>query len=142
MELMCRVLFMPVLLLTVLTGAGCDADDGLLAEGAGGLVGFWSPVSSTDSLRTFERTGALPDNAYGFGLMDDHGFVERKNAGGCATPPITYADYEGTWSLSDSVLHITVGYWGGDAHYRWRILDVDVRYLTVVEVARSYTGLP
>ena len=77
----------------------------------------------------------LDSTQYGFIIGKDGSFIERKNAGWCGTPPITYKNFEGTWeAVSDSLLEITVGYWGGTINYQMRIVNVDnemlrIRYL-------------
>ena len=53
----------------------------------------------------------------------DGTMTERKNSGWCGTPPISYADYPGSWSvLNDTMINVTVGYWGGTINYK---LDIE-----------------
>ena len=66
------------------------------------------------------------------------GFSTNKNAGWCGTPPISYADFEGTWKKSDSTISITVGYWGGLLDYQWKIVSIDNKSLTIVKLQEEY----
>ena len=68
---------------------------------------------------------SLKKNAYGFGFKTGHSFVERKNEGWCGTPPVTLKDFQGTWAKHDSLIDINVPYWGGTAHYQWKIISLD-----------------
>ena len=100
-----------------------------------GIVGTWIEEGYEDDLTLLQRGEELDDSKYGFTIREDGTFIERKNAGWCGTPPITYANFEGTWeALSDSLLDITVGYWGGTITYQMRIVALDkeelkIRYL-------------
>ncbi len=99
------------------------------------ITGAWVENGYVENMTMFQRSEALEASKYGFILGGDGSFVERKNSGWCGTPPIAYADYEGTWeALSDSLLEVTVGYWGGVMTYQMRIVSLEsdqlkIRYL-------------
>lgn len=65
-------------------------------------------------------------------------FIERKNSGWCGTPPVSYSDFEGNWSINDSLLNVSVAYWGGLADYQWKIISLDDKRLTIVVVSQEY----
>ena len=111
-----------------------------LGENAG-IIGTWVeeidislPVIE-DGITRLKRTGELAESGYGFVIKADGTFIERKNAGWCGTPPISYDNFEGSWEpLSDSLLDITVAYWGGILTYQMRIVSLQedklgIRYL-------------
>lgn len=98
------------------------------------LIGYWTNPQLNDTLWTFERTNRLADNQYGFAFKPKHVFIERKNSGWCATPPIAYSDFDGTWSQNDSIVNISVGYWGGKMDYQWKIIWVDKEKLSVYKI--------
>ena len=98
------------------------------------LLGYWTQESHQDTIVTFQRADSMPDNDYSFGFFEKGLFKERKNIGWCGTPPITYGDYEGTWSMSDSLITIDVPYWGGMIRYTWRLLEVNKQELKVVRI--------
>jgi hypothetical protein len=101
-----------------------------------GIIGTW--VENLDKARGgdgsvfMNRQEELQDNSYGFVIRGDGTFLERKNAGWCGTPPITYDDFEGNWvARSDSLLDITVGYWGGVMNYQIRIVSLGEESLRI-----------
>lgn len=59
-----------------------------------------------------------------------------KNAGWCGTPPISYSDYPGTWTiLNDTLVEINVGYWGGTTIYKLDVESVSENSLKVVLIS-------
>ncbi len=107
------------------------------------IVGTWIENGYEDDVTLFERAEILDHLKYGFTINGDGTFVERKNIGWCGTPPITYDNFKGDWvALSDSLLEITVGYWGGTMTYQMRIVFLDqdslgIRYLYAEDRADS-----
>lgn len=115
----------------------------------GGIVGTWvenvdvSQAVVDDGVTRLSRSDDLDEHSYGFTILEDGTFIERKNAGWCGTPPIFYDNFSGTWTArSDSLLEITVGYWGGTMNYQIRIVSLDeqallIRYLYAEGMADS-----
>jgi hypothetical protein len=101
------------------------------------IIGTWVEVPAINTtpgeyITRLERREDLDEHLYGFVLAEDGTFLERKNVGWCGTPPITYGNFEGTWTaLSDSLLDIVVDYWGGVMTYQMRIVEVDTDSLSV-----------
>ena len=122
--------------------AELDYTETMLGENAG-IVGTWVEESREELVTIMERAESLDPDKYGFIIRENGVFIERKNAGWCATPPISYENFEGTWeALSDSLLEITVGYWGGTMTYQMRILSLDgqslrIRYLYAEDRAEN-----
>ena len=102
------------------------------------LIGSWFNPQYNDSIVTFERSEGLIDNEYGFTFNEDNTFSERKNVGWCGTPPISYADFDGTWTKNDSIIEITVGYWGGTSEYTWKMVSVDEASLKIIRLEVDY----
>ena len=100
-----------------------------------GIVGTWVEDEYKGDTLFLQRSGAFDKEKYGFTIHEDGAFTEHKNAGWCGTPPITYDSFEGTWeAVSDSLLDITVAYWGGVMTYQIRIValtpeELAIRYL-------------
>lgn len=95
------------------------------------LIGTWSYTGYEDNLNIFTRTGDLTEN-HCYRFNPDGSLVERKNSGWCGTPPISYADYEGAWTMvNDTLIEVNVGYWGGQSMYRLEVEQVDNRILKV-----------
>lgn len=100
-----------------------------------GIVGTWVEDEYKGDTLFLQRSGAFDKQKYGFTIHEDGAFTEHKNAGWCGTPPISYDSFEGTWeAVSDSLLDITVAYWGGVMTYQIRIVtltpeELAIRYL-------------
>jgi hypothetical protein len=66
----------------------------------------------------------------------DGTLIERKNSGWCGTPPISYADYSGNWTiLNDTLIQISVGYWGGSEKYNLDIESISSDSLQVIRTS-------
>jgi hypothetical protein len=130
-----RLLLLPVLTLFF----SCEADLEMMnMEALGdnaGIVGTWVEDEYLGDTLFLDRMGAFDKEKYGFTIHEDGTFTEHKNAGWCGTPPITYARFDGKWeAVSDSLLDITVAYWGGMMTYQIRIVSLSpdelaIRYL-------------
>jgi hypothetical protein len=103
-------------------------------SGSDQFIGTWVLKAYEDDLTVMERSLGLDSSKYGFKLFPDGRVLERKNAGWCGTPPITYGNFSGEWkAITDSLLDINVGYWGGRLNYRLQIValtksELRVRY--------------
>ncbi|MDF1575973.1 MAG: hypothetical protein P1P86_12370 [Bacteroidales bacterium] len=125
-----RLIFLCIVVLLV----SCEKDlPGLDALGANSyIVGTWVEVEYQGDTLLLHRSGAFEKDKYGFTLNEDGTFIERKNAGWCGTPPISYDNFDGTWeAVSDSLLDITVAYWGGMMTYQIRIVSLDADELAI-----------
>ena len=130
-----RSLFLLVLALFF----SCESElDSVNLEALGnnaGIVGTWVEDEYQGDTLYLDRSGDFDEDKYGFTIHEDGTFTEHKNAGCCGTPPITYDSFDGTWeAVSDSLLDITVGYWGGVMTYQIRIVsltgeELAIRYL-------------
>ncbi len=97
-----------------------------------GIVGTWVEDEYIGDTLFLQRDGTFDREKYGFTLKEDGTFIEHKNAGFCGTPPITYDSFEGDWKVvSDSLLDITVAFWGGMMTYQMRIISLDAEELAI-----------
>jgi len=107
------------------------------------VIGTWVESEYRSDVLWLERRGELDPERYGFSILEGGAFLEHKNSGWCGTPPISYASFEGTWKVvSDSLLEVTVGYWGGTMNYQIRLVQVEqerlaIRYLYGEELATA-----
>ena len=102
------------------------------------ITGYWTnPVYGKNQI-TYKRTSLLKDNEYGLALNTDKSLMERKNSGWCGTPPISYADFDGTWNRIDSTIYISVAYWGGTAEYEWRIKSINDKSLSITIIDQEH----
>lgn len=102
------------------------------------FTGYWINPQIVDSLVTFSKSSKLVDDKYGIAFYADGSLIERKNSGWCATPPISYSDFEGSWEKSDSLINIVVDYWGGIARYQWKMMDLEDNKLVVKKIKEEY----
>jgi len=102
------------------------------------LTGNWINPQYTDTLIAYTRAEKLIENELGISFKSDYTLIERKINGWCGTPPITTADYEGTWSRNDSIVNITAGYWGGAVDITWKIIALNDRKLAILVVKTEY----
>jgi hypothetical protein len=102
------------------------------------LIGSWTDPQYTDTIITYTRAENLVENEYGITFKPGNKLVERQNSGFCGTPPITTADYEGIWTQNDSIVNITVGFWGGTTDYTWRIITLNDQKLEITIIKSDY----
>jgi len=129
--------FIAVIILSFFSMTACEKDDGPQADSEI-LIGNWINPQVNDTIITYNKSLRLKDNEYGFKINQNGKFTERKNAGWCGTPPVSYADFEGNWSRNDSLLNITVGYWGGLVDYQWKILNLYNNRPTIAVISQEY----
>jgi hypothetical protein len=125
-----------LLLIIILALYNCENDGNYANNGE--LIGNYGNAVSADTVWIFERTSGLVANEYGFAFKPGNVFIERKNTGWCATPPIAYGDFEGTWHQEDSIINISVEFWGGTANLKWQIISLDKNKLTIYKVSEEY----
>ena len=123
-----------ILSLIIILLASCETFDEtteLLGENVD-IVGTWAEAGYEDDITLLNRVEELDQDKYGFIIEADGKFTERKNAGWCGTPPIYYDNFEGQWvAKTDSLLEITVGFWGGTMTYKMHIVSLSSDELRV-----------
>ena len=120
-----------IILLFAFSIIACEKNNENLAANPDQLIGSWFNPQYNDSIVTFKRSEGLEDNEYSFSFHEDNTFIEHKNTGWCGTPPISYADFDGIWTKNDSIIEITVEYWGGTSDFKWRIIPPDEALLEI-----------
>ena len=104
------------------------------------LPAHWIIENSSDSVYLFAKVANPPTDNYCITFKKTNKLIEQKNAGFCGTPPITFANFDGEWSLSaDSILSIKVDFWGGYANYKWKIIRLTTHKLSVTKQSETYT---
>jgi len=102
-----------------------------------GLPGTWvydSYLIETDFEKYTAKEQLDPDQP-GFIFMNNGKMTIRSIDGWCATPPVNYQNYEGTWeNLTDSTFMIKHEYWGTasgqpDLESTFQIIRVDEQEL-------------
>ena len=123
-----------LLMLLVLVSISCEkelVDTEALGENVA-IMGTWIENGYEEDLTLLKRGDQLDPSKYGFTLEENGSFIERKNSGWCGTPPIAYENFEGSWvALSDSLIEITVAYWGGTMTYQMRVVSLGTEELRI-----------
>lgn len=134
-----KSLFYSILLLFGLAClVSCENDIDLKSEEADLLIGHWINPVYIDTLVQYTRAEALNENDYGITFNHGNSLVERQNAGWCGTPPISYANYNGTWSKTGDIIEMTVDFWGGKVNHQWKVIAIDAKTLTIYTVKSEY----
>jgi hypothetical protein len=113
--------------------SACNKDEELSLDDSN-VMGSWNNPTYEEPYWKYEKAQTIQDDGYGFSFNENQVFIERKNGGECGTPPIAYDDFYGKWTQTDSILHIQVGYWGGEMNYEWKIISIDNKYLIIDKV--------
>ncbi|WP_299899777.1 hypothetical protein [uncultured Aquimarina sp.] len=78
------------------------------------ILGKWSFFSEMNEKGAWKKVEKLDPNKSGMEFKKDGILIVQMNSGSCATPPISYDNYDGIWKkTSDSTLVISHGFWGG-----------------------------
>ncbi|MBN1598900.1 MAG: hypothetical protein JW894_11460 [Bacteroidales bacterium] len=119
-----------VALITVLTIISCKKTSDKSSNES--YFGTWILADYTELYVMLYRASEFIDE-YGFSIKADGTFIERKNSGWCATPPIDYEDYLGYWTkINDTVLSVEVPFWGGTEYFDLEIFSVTEDTLKVI----------
>ena len=129
-----------VALLTVFSITACQKDETPAPQGNNDLVGTWINPQYTDTLLTYTRAASLVENEVGYIFKEGNTLICRQNSGWCGTPPIVTADYNGTWSWSDSIVSIKTSYWGGTTEFTWKVISLDQQKLVVTVLNYNNSG--
>jgi hypothetical protein len=127
-----------LLLFSIVLLTSCENDIDLKSDEAELIIGHWISPVYTDTLVQYTRAEGLNDNDYGISFNPGNSLVERQNAGWCGTPPISFANYNGTWSKTGDIIDITVDFWGGKANHKWKVIANDKKTLTIYSVKSEY----
>ncbi len=102
------------------------------------IVGKWeNPICKNDTI-IYTNAGNDEVYCYYINFKSDGLLVERKNAGWCGTPPIAWENYDGSWEMNDSIIKVSVAYWGGQAKYQWKLISVSQNQLKILNIKTEY----
>ena len=127
--------FIYIAALLLILIAACERNPLYVDGVAGELVGTWIDMDYVDTLYTYHRASHIPDDYPGWSFKEDGTLMNRANAGFCGTPPISYADYTGEWSESDSIIDISVQFWGGTMLLKWKIMEITESELVFYQIS-------
>ncbi len=99
------------------------------------LIGIWlfEENSSSENSATLLKSKKFKEDEPGIQLKKNGKLVKRQNAGRCGTPPISYANYEGTWAMTgNSTLTVKYEFFDGTIEEDWKILETNKNRLKIV----------
>lgn len=121
-----------LLLVTFISVVSCNSEEILPAEKGeiynenNPLLGYWVAGDYKEDIRTFTRANEFDPEKAGFAFFENGKLVERGNSGWCGTPPVSYTNYEGQWSVDeDNYLILNSTYWGGERTIAFEIAALD-----------------
>ena len=95
------------------------------------ILGVWINADYMDGSTTYLKHEDFEAGEPGVKLLKNGTLVKRQNSGFCGTSPISYKNYEGTWSrTSESTITIRYDFWGGSAEEDSLIVNVAKDSLT------------
>lgn len=127
-----KTLIKTVLFLLIVTLIGCEDDnESITINKSNKLIGYWINPYYTDSELKLERASSLKENEYGIAFLAESKCIER-SSGWCGTPPITFFDFQGTWTKNGSIIIITIDNGiNGLEEIKWEIKTLNDNYLII-----------
>jgi hypothetical protein len=99
------------------------------------LIGVWNYSNNKNNAIVYSRNTEFSDNL-GYKFRSDGSLLERNISGFCATPPVSYSDYPGTWTiLNDTLIRVDVSYSRGSSAYNLDIKSVTSDSLKVLTIS-------
>ena len=92
------------------------------------LLGNWVAPIYDGETTTFERSNALPNEAYGITFKQNGDFIER-TSGFCGTPPLIFSDFEGSFEINETLIKVTTDFYPN--FFQWRIIELSATKLVV-----------
>lgn len=130
-----KTLLKTVLFLLLVTTIGCeDNNETIPINESNKLLGHWINPVYTGSELQLSRAGSLKSDDYGLSFLEKTQCVER-SSGWCGTPPLSFMDFKGTWTRTDSVLIITINNGlSGTQNIKWVIKTLDKKNLIMERI--------
>lgn len=114
-----KTILKTVLFLLLVSTIGCSQENETIPiNESNKLIGNWINPIYTGSELQLTRASSLKNNEYGISFLEKTQCVER-SSGWCATPPITFMDFQGTYTKTDSVIIMTLD--NGMQNTKWVI---------------------
>lgn len=106
----------------------CESNQQINIDEDNLLLGNWVAPVYDNETTTFTRGASLPDEGYGITFNQDGSLMER-TSGFCGTPPLTFFNVNGTFSLENDLINISKKSY--PAFYGWKILELTSEKLVV-----------
>lgn len=125
-----------LILLIISVAIACKKDDIKIYQDDL-LIGTWINTNSVYDTSVYSRIGKFT-NSYCIRFNEDGSILERKNSGFCGTPPVTYADYNGSWRMiNDTIMEVRSEYWGGIAVNKYDIQLLTTDSLKLITISSN-----
>ena len=101
------------------------------------LIGIWlfEENTSSENNASLLKSKKFREDEPGIQLKKNGKLVKRQNSGRCGTPPISYANYEGTWAMTgNSTLTVKYEFFDGTIEEDWKILETNKNKLKIVVI--------
>lgn len=122
-----KTILKTVLFLLLVTTIGCSQENETIPiNESDKLIGHWINPIYTGSELQLTRASSLKNNEYGISFLEKTQCVER-SSGWCGTPPITFMDFQGTYTKNDSIIIITLD--NGMQNIKWKIKTLNDKTL-------------
>ena len=130
-----KTLLKTVLFLLLVTTIACeDNNETIPINESNKLLGHWINPVYTGSELQLSRASSLKTDQYGLSFIEKTQCVER-SSGWCGTPPLSFMDFKGTWTRTDSVLIITIDNGlSGTQNIKWVIKTLDKKILIMERI--------
>lgn len=115
-----KTILKTVLFLLLVTTIGCSENENIPINESSKLIGHWiNPVGTASELQ-LTRASSLKSDRYGLSFLEKTECVER-SSGWCGTPPLTFTDFQGTYTYNDSIIVFTIdnGGFEGMQNKKW-----------------------
>lgn len=103
------------------------------------VEGIWVRTHYASGTYEFTRSKKLLNQNPGLQFEKRGKMVIRSNSSFCGTPPITYRNYDGVYTinLSDSTLHAIYEFWGGKIDQTFKIKSVSSSEMVLESIKRE-----
>ncbi len=123
-----KIHYFRIALVVLILFSGCNKTDEttIAIDYSNLLLGVWVNSQYADTAIYMTRSQNFIDTCDGYEFKADGTLIRRANSGDCATPPIAYTNYSGSWmQMPDKTLFIETEYWGGSTSFSLEIIKVD-----------------
>lgn len=89
------------------------------------IIGSWIFFEdvSNDTFFSIKKVKKLDHDKPGIVFKKNGKLIKRQNSGWCGTPPIAYANYDGTWELRKNTLSLKYSFNNGEMEEEWEIIE-------------------
>ncbi len=102
------------------------------------IIGVWQDkayeIKDNRTVVTFSKKDYLHENQYGIIFYEANRLEEYKFSGKCATPPIHYQTFSGTYTLDNNNVKINSRDWRNDIKFDYKIIELTEDRLVVEEL--------